>query len=440
METKEHEALFRPLEQTGRRFYLLIAGLLVVIGWGIFAYFRQLQLGLGITGLNRPVFWGVYITNFVFFIGLSHAGTLISAILRIVGAEWRRPFTRLAEAVTVFSLPFGAGSILIDLGRIDRMWQVLLHARFQSPILWDVAAVSTYMISSVIFFYIALIPDIATLRDRYPHAPAWRRQLYRVLALGWRGTEAQHRRLERIMSWFAIFLTLLVVIVHTVVSWIFGMTIVPGWHSAIIGPYFLVGAIFSGVAAVGVVAAVLRRVLGLQRYITPRHFNYLGLMLVALAIAWFYFTFAEVLTTIYGSEPVHMAVFWAKFREEFSWVFFAMFFFCFLLPLPILAWRRTRTIFGVVVAGLSINLGMWLERYTVIVPSLSRPRLPYEWGVYAPTWIEWAITAACFAGFILLYALFIKVFPVVAIWELKEEEAPAPSPAKHQRPVEAQLQ
>lgn len=435
MKDKEHDALFRPLEQTGWRFYVLVAFLLAVMGWGVLAYFRQLRLGLGVTGLNRPIFWGVYITNFVFFIGLSHAGTLISAILRILGAEWRRPFTRLAEAVTVLSLPFGAGSILIDLGRIDRLWAVLLHARFQSPILWDITAVSTYLISSVIFFYLALIPDVALLRDRYPHAPAWRRRLYQVLALRWKGTENQRRRLEGILGWFAIFLSLLVVTVHTVVSWIFGMTIVPGWHTAIIGPYFLVGAIFSGVAAVGVVAAVLRRVLGLQRYLTPRHFNYLGQFLAALAIAWFYFTFAEVLTTIYGSEPAHLAVFFAKFREEFSWAFFAMFFFCFMLPLPILAWRRTRTIFGVVVAGLSINLGMWLERYTVIVPSLSRPRLPYEWGAYSPTWIEWSITAACFAGFFLLYALFAKLFPVISIWELKEE-APEPSAAQEPRTAE----
>jgi molybdopterin-containing oxidoreductase family membrane subunit len=435
MERKEHEALLRPLEQTGKGFYLLVALLLAVIGWGVFAYFQQLRLGLGVTGLSRPIFWGVYITNFVFFIGLSHAGTLVSAILRIVGAEWRRPFTRLAEAVTVFSLPFGAGSILLDMGRIDRIWRVLLHGRFESPILWDVTAVSTYLISSVVFFYIAMIPDIAMLRDLYPHAPAWRRQLYRVLALGWQGTEAQYHRLERIMGWFAIFLTLLVVTVHTVVSWIFGLTIVPGWHSAIIGPYFLVGAIFSGVAAVSVVAALLRWVLGLQRYITPKHFNYLGQFLIALAIAWFYFTFAEVLTTIYGAEPSHMAVFWAKFREEFSWALFAMFFFCFLLPLPILVWRRTRTIFGIVIAGLSINLGMWLERYTVIVPSLARPRLPYEWGVYTPTWVEWSVTAACFAGLLLLYTLFAKLFPVVAIWELKEE-APAPSHAEQSKPAE----
>jgi molybdopterin-containing oxidoreductase family membrane subunit len=416
-----HEALLRPIEQTGWRFFLFVAFLLALVGVGVFAYSRQLRLGLGVTGMNRPIFWGVYITNFVFFIGLSHAGTLISAILRIVGAEWRRPFTRLAEAVTVFSLPFGVGSILIDLGRIDRLFNVIRYARFQSPMLWDVTAVSAYLTSSVIFFYIAMIPDIALLRDRYPEAPAWRRRLYQILALGWRGTPAQFHKLERIMGVFAIFLTLLVVTVHTVVSWIFGMTIVPGWHTAIIGPYFLVGAIFSGVAAVAIVAAFLRQLLGLQKYITAKHFNYLGQFLTALTLAWIYFTFAEFLTTAYGGEPAHMAVFWAKFREEFSLPLFAMLFFCAVLPLPILAWRRTRTIFGVVVASISINIGMWLERWTVIVPSLARPRLPYSWGAYTPSWVEWAVMVACFAAFALLYVLFTKLFPVVAIWELEGE-------------------
>jgi molybdopterin-containing oxidoreductase family membrane subunit len=431
-----YEAILRPLEQTGWRFYLFVAILLVMIGVGVYAYSLQLRQGLTVTGMNRPVFWGVYITNFVFFIGLSHAGTLISAILRIVGAEWRRPFTRLAEAVTVFSLPFGVGSILLDLGRIDRIFNVIRYARFQSPMLWDVTAVSLYLTSSVVFFYIAMIPDIALLRDRYPDAAGWRRWLYRVLSLGWQGTPEQFHRLEKIMGVFAIFLTLLVVTVHTVVSWIFGMTIVPGWHTAIIGPYFLVGAIFSGVAAVAIVAAILRWVLGLQEYITPKHFDYLGKFLVALTLAWIYFTFAEFLTTVYGSEPAHMAVFWAKFREEFSLAMFLMILFCAIVPLPILAWRRTRTIFGIVVASISINIGMWMERWTVIVPSLARPRLPYSWGAYIPTWIEWAIMAACFAGLALLYTLFAKLFPVIAIWEIKEE---AHEPAQTEVSIPAKM-
>ena len=425
-----HEALLDPIERTGWRFYLLIVLLLAVFGLGVYAYSQQIRQGMGVTGMNRPIWWGVYITNFVYFIGLSHAGTLISAILRIVGAEWRRPFTRPAEAVTVFSLPFGAGSILLDLGRIDRAINVIRFSQFKSPILWDVTALTVYLTSSIIFFYIAMIPDIALLRDRYPNAPAWRRKLYRTLALGWKGTTEQYHRLEKIMGGFAVFLSLVVVTVHTVVSWIFGMTIVPGWHTAIIGPYFLVGAIFCGVAAVAIVAAALRWLMGLEKYLTDKHFDYVGKFLLSLTLAWFYFTFAEYLTTAYGGEPSHMAVFWAKFRDEFSFVFFAMFFFCFMLPLPILAWKRTRTVFGVVVASISINIGMWLERWTVIIPSLARPRLPYPWGAYTPTWIEWAVMAGCFAGLILLYTLFTKVFPVVAIWEVDETfHSPAPAHA-----------
>lgn len=419
-ERRLEDAVLAPLVTTGRMFYVVVAVLLVVCGLGIYAYMRQLVYGLGVTGMNRPVYWGLYITNFVFFIGLSHAGTLISAILRIVGAEWRRPFTRAAEAVTVFSLPFGAGSILIDLGRIDRVLNLLWFGRFQSPLLWDVTAVTLYLMSSVFFFYIAMVPDIALCRDRLTDVAPWRKTMYRVLALGWRGAPEEHRRLEKLMGGMAIFLTLLVVTVHTVVSWIFGMTIQPGWHTAVIGPYFLLGAIFSGVAAVAVVAALLRKVLRLEEFITPKHFNYVGQFLVALTLGWFYFTFAEYITTIYGQEPAHMRVFLAKLLEEFSGPFALMFLLCFVIPLPILAIRRLRTITGVVVAGISINVGMWLERWTVIIPSMTRPRLPFGPGAYTPTWIEWAIMAACFAGMALLYMIFAKLFPILPIWEIKE--------------------
>lgn len=415
------EDVLNPLYKgTGKGFYLTVAFLLGVIFIGVTAYVLQLRDGLLVTGMNRPVFWGVYITNFVFFIGLSHAGTLISAILRIVGAEWRRPFTRAAEALTIFSLPIGVGSIIFDMGRVDRVWHVLWYGRFQSPLLWDFTAVGLYMLSSVFFFYLVMIPDIALCRDRLTNAPAWRQKMYQVLSLGWRGSPEEHRRLEVIMSAMAIFLTLLVVTVHTVVSWVFGMTLQPGWHTAIIGPYFLVGAIYSGVAAVAVIAALLRKLLGWERYLTAEHFDYIGKFLLALTLAWFYFTFAEFITDIYGNETAHITVIWAKFFEEFQGALVWMFLLCFVVPLPILALRRLRTINSIVFAGLAINLGMWLERWTVIVPSLTRPRLPYNFGAYTPTWVEWSITAASFAALALLFMLFGKLFPLLPIWEIVE--------------------
>lgn len=416
----EDAPLFQPIIRTGLRFYLLLAILATVVAWGVSAYYRQLSLGLGVTGMNRPVLMGVYIVNFVFFIGLSHAGTLISAILRIVKAEWRRPFTRAAEAITVFSLPFGAGSIIIDLGRPDRLLNVIQHGSFESPILWDVTSISLYLLSSLFYFYFALIPDIAMCRDQLEDVGSLHGWLYKKLALGWTGSPEQHRRLNMVMNIMAVWLTMLVVTVHTVVSWIFGMTVVPGWHTAIIGPYFLAGAIFCGVAALIIVATILRRAYHLEDYIKPVHFRALSIFLLALSLVWFYFTFAEFLTTYYGNEPAHMVIFNAKFWGEFASSFWLTVLLCFVVPVVILGNPFTRTITGAVVTSVAINVGMWLERYTVVVPSLTRPRLPYGIGFYRPTWVEWAITAGCFAFFALLYALFTKVFPVIAVWEVHE--------------------
>ena len=424
---KDDAALFEPLVRTGRGFYITVAVLVILIACGAYALVRQWVFGLGVTGMNRPVFWGVYIINFVFFIGLSHAGTLVSAILRIVKAEWRRPFTRAAEAVTVFSLPFGALSIILDMGRPDRLLNLISHGRFQSSILWDVTCVPLYLLSSVFYFYLALIPDIAMCRDRLDVGPL-RARLYRFLALNWTGTEHQYRRLDRLMNIMAVWLTMLVVIVHTVVSWIFGMTIVPGWHSAIIGPYFLCGAIFSGVGAVLITTVILRRVYHLEDYIKPVHINAMSLFLLSLSLVWFYFTFAEYFTTFYGNEPAHMVVFNAKFWQEFSPLFWLMIVFCFVIPVVILSNPKTRTIAGAVVVSVFINVGMWLERYIVIIPSMARPRMGGI-GSYTPTWTEWAITIACFAFFILLYVLFTKLFPVIAVWEVHE--------ARHQSIPEA---
>ena len=424
---KEDAALFEPLIRTGRGFYITVAVLVILIACGAYALVRQWVFGLGVTGMNRPVFWGVYIINFVFFIGLSHAGTLVSAILRIVKAEWRRPFTRAAEAVTVFSLPFGASSIILDMGRPDRLLNLISHGRFQSSILWDVTCVPLYLLSSVFYFYLALIPDIAMCRDRLDVGPL-RARLYKFLALGWTGTEHQYRRLDRLMNIMAVWLTMLVVIVHTVVAWIFGMTIVPGWHSAIIGPYFLCGAIFSGVGAVIITTVILRRVYHLEDYIKPVHINAMSLFLLSLSLVWFYFTFAEYFTTFYGNEPAHMVVFNAKFWQEFSPLFWLMVVFCFVIPVVILSNPKTRTIAGAVVVSVFINVGMWLERYIVIIPSMARPRMGGI-GSYTPTWTEWAITIACFAFFILLYVLFTKLFPVIAVWEVHE--------ARHQSIPEA---
>lgn len=409
-------ALLQPIVATRRSFYYLAAALLTVSGIGFFAYLHQLRSGLGTTGLNTPVFWGFYITNFVFFIGISHAGTLISAILRLCHAEWRRPITRAAEVITVLVLFFGVGSIIMDLGRPDRMLNVLREPNFSSPLLWDVCSISIYLTASTIYLYLPLIPDLAILRD---HAGRFTR-LYRFLALGWTGTERQQRILNRAIAVMAVLVIPIAVSVHTVVSWVFAMTVQPMWHSTIFGPYFVVGAIFSGIAALIIAMALIRRIYRLEAYLKPVHFNNLGLLLLVMTLLWFYFTFAEFLTTYYGNEPMHLVVFNSKVSGRFAMPFWTMVVTCFVIPFAILARRRTRSVGGTVVASISITIGMWLERFTIVVPTLAEPRLAWEQGQYSPTWVEVAITLGFGSTFILLYMLFTRFFPIVSIWEIQE--------------------
>ena len=413
---EEDAILFEPIRKTGKTFYVTFCILVAIILWGAYAYLNQYHQGLGITGLARPIFWGVYITNFVFFIGISHAGTLISAILRLAKAEWRRSITRSAEVITVLVLFFGVGNILMDLGRPDRMFNIIQFAQFKSPLLWDVSSISVYLTASSIYLYLPLIPDIALLRD-YGGKWNW---FYRILALGWKGTERQHHLLEKGIAFMAILVIPVAVSVHTVVSFVFAMTIQPMWHSAIFGPYFVAGAIFSGIAALIVAMNLIRKVYRLEDYLRPVHFNNLGILLLVMTLLWFYFTFTEYLTVYYGGEPLHMAIFWSKFTGRFAPYFWGMFIFCFIIPLPILSLRKTRTPVGTLIASISVIIGMWLERFVIVVPTLTNPRLPNEEVIYLPTWVEWSILAGCISFFILLYMIFTKVFPIVSIWEVRE--------------------
>src|SRR5690242_15754171 len=239
-------AALGPATRTQKVWFIVLAA---VCAWGLIAFIHQLRIGLAATAMGNYFSWGVYIINFVFFIGISHAGTLVSAILRVTGAEWRRPITRMAEGITVFALMIGAPMIIVDMGRPDRLLNVIIHGRLQSPILWDVCSVTTYLSGSLMYLYLPMIPDLAVLRDHPGNFAPWRRWLYRKLSIGWTGTPDQWRRLERAISVMAVVIIPVAISVHTVVSWIFGMTLRAGWHSTIFGPYFVVGAIFSGIAA-----------------------------------------------------------------------------------------------------------------------------------------------------------------------------------------------
>lgn len=418
---EEDLPILKPLVQTSKNFYRIVFVLVGIILIGVFAWLIQLKRGLGVTGLNHPIFWGFYITNFVFFIGISHAGTLISAILRLANAEWRRAITRSAEVITVLVLFFGVFNIITDLGQPGRMTKVFVDGKLNSPLLWDVISISIYLTCSAVYLYLPLIPDIALMRDKLKSKP--KQLIYRILALNWKGSEKQWHFLEKAISVMAVAVIPVAVSVHTVVSYVFAMTIQPMWHSTIFGPYFVTGAIFSGIAALIIAMYFIRKSYSLENYLKPVHFNNLGLLLMTMSLLWFYFTFTENLTAFYGAEPAHLSVFWSKFTGPYAPYFWTMVVCCFLIPMTILANKKTRTIKGTMFASCFVIIGMWLERFTIVLPTLINPRLPYERGIYSPTWIEFAVTAACFATFILLYILFTKFFPIISIWELKEGRA-----------------
>src|SRR5262245_14820811 len=418
--------LLRPLIKTSWRFWTLAILLLGVVSLGIGAFAYQVNYGIGVWGLNSPVFWAFDITNFVFWIGISHAGTLISAILRLVNAEWRRPVTRCAEVITVFALMIGAMFPIVHLGRPWLFFWLMpypterqIWPNFRSPLVWDFFAISTYLTGSSLFLYLPTIPDFALVRDK---TTGWRRKLYGALALGWTGTTKQWHRLESAMQIMAIAIVPVAVSVHTIVSFDFSMAPVPMWHSTIFGPYFVAGAIFSGIAALIIAMAALRKFLHLEKYLHPVHFENLGKLLLMMSLLWTYFVFNERLTVWYGNASAEREVFLVTQRGSFAPLFWTMVVCNFVVPFVILSIKKLRTITGCVIASFTVVIGMWLERFLIVVPSLGHKYLPYTWGRYRPQPVEIIIIGSTFAAMILLYVLFSKLVPIISIWELKVGE------------------
>lgn len=429
--------LLATLDPLGGRGRLWIATLLAVCAIAFIAWIYQLRFGLTVTAMRNYVSWGVYMTNFVFFIGISHAGTLISAILRVTDAGWRRPITRMAEAITVIALLIGASSVMIDMGRPDRLLNVIIHGRLQSPILWDLVSVTTYLTGSFLYLYVAMIPDMPMLaqhareRGRSPKLV----RLYELLSLGYRETPAHRRLLARALGSMAVIIIPVAVSVHTVVSWVFGMTLRPGWHSTIFGPYFVVGAIFSGTAGIITAMVIFRRAYHLERYLLPEHFHKLAKILLVLSLLYAYFTMSEYLTAWYGglesdSRLLGLLAGNTAFGRSFwLWATFGLF-----VPIGLLLFPSHRSVGAIMTASVLINVGMWWKRFLIVVPTLETPFIPAQAaGIaprYFPSLVECLITAGAFAGFLLLFTLFSRLFPILSIWETVEDAEEVKSTVK----------
>lgn len=424
-EERIRQDLLRPLRGAGAGYLAAAALCLVVAAAGAVAWAIQIDRGMVVTGLARPVYWGFYIVNFVFWIGISHAGTLISAILRLTDAGWRKPVTRAAEAITLFALMIGGMFPLIHLGRVELFYWLLpypnerlLWPNFRSPLVWDMTAILTYVTGSFFYLYLPLIPDFALLARR---TTGLRSKICGLLSLGWSGADYQWRALERANKLMAVIILAVAVSVHSVVAFDFSMSLAPMWHSTIFAPYFVAGAIFSGIAALVIVMAAIRKFLRLEAYLRPLHFDNLGKLLLLMSVVWLYFTASEHLTVWYGNNPLEINVFQAREHGGFGLASAVMVVCNFLIPFILLGVRRLRAIPTIVCSGFSVLVGMWLERFLIVLPTLANPPLQAAAGAYWPSAVEWAITAATFASMALFYLLFVKAVPIIAVWEYEHE-------------------
>src|SRR5665647_1383014 len=423
------EVCLRPAKKWGCSTLIWIGCLLMVMGWGLYCYIHQLRSGLGVTAMRDYVSWGLYISTFVFFIGLSHSGTLVSAILRITKQEWRRPITRSAELLTFVSLCFGGIMPIIDLGRPDRIANLVIFGRIQSPLLWDVISICTYFAGSTVFLFLPMIPDMALCRDRLTVCDSrfnkFRKWLYTKMALGWQGTKSQWHRLELSMTIMTIVIIPVAVSVHTVVSYIFAMTLRPGWNSTVFGPYFVAGALYSGSAGVILGMAAFRKLQHLEKYITPKHFDLMGRIVLALTLIYAYFNLNEYWIPAYNMATAEGHLLSDLFSGSYSTVFWTLQFGTVLLPIIIMSFPKGRSPLMLSITCIIIVAGAWVKRYIIVVPTLLHPfmpiqEVPNDWSHYFPNYVEFSITAACLAGIFLVITLFSKLFPMMAVWEVEE--------------------
>lgn len=411
-----------PLVREGRWWLPAFGVTATMLAIGLVSFGWQLTHGLVVTGMRDRITWGLYITNFVFFIGISHAGTLISAILRTAQAGWRTPVTRIAEFITVVALSVGGIMPMVDLGRPDRIPYLFLYGRWQSPILWDLLAISTYITGSVAYLYLPMIPDLAIARDRLgPEAGRLKAAFYRSAALGWTNTPRQRELLHRAMTIMMILIIPIAVSVHTVVSWIFAMTLREPWNSTLFGAFFVAGAIFSGIAVLIILMATLRKVYHLEEYLLEKHFIYLGYLIVAMAGIMFYFNVSEYMVTGYKPNPANQFQFNQMFRGEFAGFFWFYLVGGMLAPILIVAYPRTRNIKGIVVAAVLVAIAMWVERYFIVVASLRIPLMPYTPREYIPSPVELGITVGAFGLFAMMILLFVRFVPLISMWEQAEQ-------------------
>jgi molybdopterin-containing oxidoreductase family membrane subunit len=402
---------------------LFVAIATAYTGWVI-----QIQKGMGIAGISHPVGWGTYIGNFVFWIGIAHSGTLISAILYLLRAKWRTAVSRSAEAMTIFAIMTAGLFPLIHLGRFWVFYYIIpypsqrqIWPNFQSPLVLDLVAITTYLTVSLIFFYIGLVPDIAKARDGHPES-RWRYKLYQILSIGWQGRSGQWFHHGRGYLFFAALATPLVVSVHSVVSWDFATGILPGWHSTIFAPYFVAGAIHSGLAMVITLLIPLRKLFHLENLIKPQHFDLVAQTMIVTTLVIAYSYVAEPFTSWLSGVTIERQFSYWRLTGILAWMYPVLLAGNVLLPILFVFRRVRRNFYMLFIISICVNIGMWIERLWIVISATMHDFLPHNWGSYFPKPVEWIILVGSFSWFFFLFLGFSKLFPSVAISDVEKEE------------------
>lgn len=419
--------LLSPVRKEKFRNLLWMALLLTIIAAGILAYIDQLTTGLGVTAMRDFSSWGMYIGHFVFLVAVSLVGSLVTAILKLLDIKWARPITRIAEIIAVAAVALAAITIVIDMGRPDRVLNIFLHGRLQSPIIWDVTVVNIYLLISVILLYLPMIPDIAIMRDTLTDKPKWQRKMYKVLALNWQGTAEQWKILKRSIRIMLVVIMPVAFAIHTVTSWLFAVTLRAGWNSTIFGPYFVSGAFMVGAAAVIAGMYIFRRSQpAYKQYITNKHFDMMGKLLVLTGLVYLYFNINEFLVPAYKMEQLdgqHLLE--LCFGRE-AILFWATQIGGLILPLLLLVFKPFRRPMPIFIISLFVIIFAWVKRLLIVIPTMFNPTFPIQnvpesWHHYIPTAHESSITLMIVAIVLLIITLFAKYFPIVPIWEMAKE-------------------
>ncbi len=419
------EDLLRPIKKIGPAGKIWIASLILICLIGAYAYYLQLKNGLEVTSMRNYASWGIYISSFVYFVAISLVGALISSILKLLNFEWYRPLARIAETIAVANIICAGLIIVVDMGRPDRVFNLFTHGRVQSPILWDVMVVSSYLITSLLFLYFSLLPSLGMLRDQLKNKPRWQMKMYKSLALGWEGNEKQSARLKKSIRFICILIIPLAISIHTVTAWLFATTLRPGWNSTNFGPYFVAGAFLAGTGAVIIGMFVFQKVYHLQKYITDYHFDNMGKLLVFLGLIYAYFNINEYLIPAYSSRSSEALLLNDMFLGSSSHLFWFTQSIGMILPVILLLFRKMRKPLPMTIIAVFIVIGAWLKRYLIVIPVLLHPYLPIQgvpksWTSYFPSWIEIAIVLAFISASLLFITIFSRLFPIISIADIIE--------------------